>query len=439
MGALFISYNRLRGFGEEERRTFQTFANHAALALKKAKLLNQIVSARNTASVVAEVTALGKLRDTLDSIVNGSCNALRCDAVTLYTYDNDRKEFGHPPAMAGVDNTEWIERGRVTEQSVVSKVLEKNDLYIAEDAKKDPLLGGPFTEREDVETAVAIPLIAAGRKVGVMFVNYRVRHRFTEEEKENIKLFASQAAVAVRNGQLYDKLPSIIGNRTATEWIDMVSNTWKHNISRDVGTARRKIALLNLSLSEGRFDEMKTELDRLEEIMGGIKDILPVEPLSWKDGTRIQVNDLVKNFMERRWDHARYRHVELDLQLQDGLDSKVIVWGSWAWLQVALEQIVDNSVRAIQEFNSPVKKVTVITRLEENAVQIAIRDTGPGIPLDIRRRIFNEPITKEEGANGSGTGLIFARSIIQTYEGDLELTFTGRNGTEMVIFLPVTT
>jgi GAF domain-containing protein len=38
-----------------------------------------------------------------------------------------------------------------------------------------------------------------------MFVNYRSRHRFNSDELTNIELFANQAAVAIRNAQLYEE------------------------------------------------------------------------------------------------------------------------------------------------------------------------------------------------------------------------------------------
>jgi GAF domain-containing protein len=41
------------------------------------------------------------------------------------------------------------------------------------------------------------------QKMGGMFVNYRSARRFATEERKNIELFANQAAVAIRNAQLY--------------------------------------------------------------------------------------------------------------------------------------------------------------------------------------------------------------------------------------------
>lgn len=204
LGVLYVNYDTRRSFREREQEVVRTFAHHAALALKKAKLLEQLGEARDVARVVARVTALEDLRSTLNSIVNGTLGALGCDAVTLYTYHQEDGEFGWPPAMAGVqDEAAVLAMGRVTETSVIRNILALERPYQTEDARADGLLQGPFVEREGIRSSIGIPLRVGERKVGVMFVNYRAYHRFTMDELTNIELFANQAAVAIRNAQLF--------------------------------------------------------------------------------------------------------------------------------------------------------------------------------------------------------------------------------------------
>jgi signal transduction histidine kinase len=93
----------------------------------------------------------------------------------------------------------------IQRDSPVNKVLALDDLHVAEDSATDPLMHSAFVEREGIASSVGVPLIARQSKVGVMFVNYRRHHRFTEDELMNIRLFANQAAVAIRNAQLYSE------------------------------------------------------------------------------------------------------------------------------------------------------------------------------------------------------------------------------------------
>jgi GAF domain-containing protein/two-component sensor histidine kinase len=206
LGILYVNYNQLRSFSKDEQETAKTFANHAALALKKAKLLDQLEAARNAARVVAHVSAVGELHSTLDSIVEGTLEALGCDAVTLYTFDDEKNEFGFPPSIAGVKDEETVfSYGFVSRESILYRIIDTNKMYFSDDSQNDPILSGPFTRREKIISTAGVPLISRGRKVGMMFVNYRKRHRFTHDETTNIELFANQAAVAIHNAYLYDQ------------------------------------------------------------------------------------------------------------------------------------------------------------------------------------------------------------------------------------------
>jgi GAF domain-containing protein len=196
-------------FTEEDLNLGVMLANQAALALRNAKLLEQVSKARNAARVVAEVTVLEDLQITLDSIVEGTHDVLNCDVVTLYTYDQDRDELGFPPAMVGVNHPEKVlELGKVAEQSIIHNILACDSLYEARNRSSDLLADSPFVEREEIISSMGVPLATGGRKVGVMFVNYRRPHRFTDDELTNIEPFANQAAVAIRNAQLYKQVQS---------------------------------------------------------------------------------------------------------------------------------------------------------------------------------------------------------------------------------------
>ena len=205
LGVLYANYNHSRGFGGDEKATLQTFAGHAALALKKARLLRQVGKARDAAKVVAEVSVLEDLNSTLDSVVRGTQDALGCDAVTLYTYDQDRRKLGYPPAMIGVHYPRRVMRlSEVPKDSIVFEILQRDEPYVAEDTLSDPLLKDRrFVADEGIESCVGIPLRVRERKAGVIFVNFRSPHRFTPDEVATIQLFADQAAVAIRNAQLY--------------------------------------------------------------------------------------------------------------------------------------------------------------------------------------------------------------------------------------------
>jgi len=108
--------------------------------------------------------------------------------------------------------------------------------------------------------------------------------------------------------------------------------------------------------------------------------------------------------------------------------------------QVVLNLIV-NAAHAIGDVvkGTPAKgKITVATRSHEDFVEIAIADTGKGIPVDVRSRIFDPFFTTKEVGKGTGQGLAIARSVVVDKHGGT-LTFETEvgKGTTFFIRLPI--
>jgi len=71
-----------------------------------------------------------------------------------------------------------------------------------------------------------------------------------------------------------------------------------------------------------------------------------------------------------------------------------------------------------------------------NFMQLSIRDTGPGIPLEIQNKIFDPYFTTKETGKGTGMGLAIAHGIVQSYGGFIRLHSTPGEGTVFHIYLP---
>lgn len=68
-------------------------------------------------------------------------------------------------------------------------------------------------------------------------------------------------------------------------------------------------------------------------------------------------------------------------------------------------------------------------------VELAIEDTGQGIPQELRKKIFNPFFTTRE--KGTGLGLAIVQSIISGHNGQIEVVSEEGKGTTMIIRLPI--
>ena len=108
--------------------------------------------------------------------------------------------------------------------------------------------------------------------------------------------------------------------------------------------------------------------------------------------------------------------------------------------QVVLNLLV-NAAHAISDVvkdSGAMGKLTVRTRLNANEVEIAIGDSGTGIPQAARERIFDPFFTTKEVGKGTGQGLALARSVIvKKHQGTLSFETECGKGTTFFIRLPV--
>ncbi|QIR41147.1 HAMP domain-containing protein [Tolypothrix sp. PCC 7910] len=98
-----------------------------------------------------------------------------------------------------------------------------------------------------------------------------------------------------------------------------------------------------------------------------------------------------------------------------------------------------NTKRSNQQIKDNPSRITIRTSLIDSQwVQIAIADTGTGIPETARHNLFNPFFTTKPVNKGTGMGLSISYQIItETHHGKLEYVSTPGEGTEFIIQIPI--
>jgi signal transduction histidine kinase len=101
-----------------------------------------------------------------------------------------------------------------------------------------------------------------------------------------------------------------------------------------------------------------------------------------------------------------------------------------------MEQVVVNLLDNARKYSPPGTPLEVGITSQPEAITIAIRDHGGGIPAEEHERIFNRFHRLRHDQNGLGLGLHISREIVRMHGGDLLVETPNDGGTRFIIRLP---
>lgn len=165
-----------------------------------------------------------------------------------------------------------------------------------------------------------------------------------------------------------------------------------------------------------------------------------------------RVSDLVAAMKD--YSHADKAKSE-EIDVHDGLESTIVilghklkggvnlvrdydrslpkVWGQAGALNQVWTNIIHNAIDAMGGKGT----LTITTSRERDCVAVEIRDTGPGIPEEVRRRIFEPFFTTKDVGQGTGLGLdISYRIVVRRHHGDIRVKSEPGN-TRFTVLLPI--
>jgi signal transduction histidine kinase len=80
--------------------------------------------------------------------------------------------------------------------------------------------------------------------------------------------------------------------------------------------------------------------------------------------------------------------------------------------------------------------VRLTTKKSNGKIEILVRDNGPGIPEQIRTKVFQPFFTTKPPGQGTGLGLSLSNEIVRMYGGNIELNSEEGQYTEFIVSLP---
>jgi len=168
---------------------------------------------------------------------------------------------------------------------------------------------------------------------------------------------------------------------------------------------------------------------KLEKMLSEILDY--AKPVELKRRP-IDLTSLIDEILANLADEIRNNDIEVKLQLEDELP---IIIGDSDLLTQALNNLIHNSIEAMNSLEKRELKIIASKTGHENQIQIEISDTGIGLNETQIKRIFEPFFTTRK--TGTGLGLPNTRKVIELHQGHLEIKSAENKGTNARIVIPI--
>jgi two-component system sensor histidine kinase KdpD len=180
--------------------------------------------------------------------------------------------------------------------------------------------------------------------------------------------------------------------------------------------------------------EIEQETDRLTQMLDSLlaarpsnADVAPKVEVVW-----VTPASVVKGGLNRI--HASVGERPLRLDVSDYLPARRMNAG-------AMERVVANLVENAIKYSPPDTAIGISARItEDEELELAVEDEGPGVPAEDRERIF-EPFYRKQtdvqsDVPGHGLGLAICQSVVLAHGGRMQVTGRHGGGARFSVLLP---
>jgi PAS domain S-box-containing protein len=337
------------------------------------------------------------------------------------------KIFGYEPAeLLGQSLTLLMpEYLRLLHRAGLTRYLETGERHTNWGGVELP---GLHRDGRDIELEIAFgEFTRAGRHFFTGIARDISERRRAEREREELLAREQEArAEAEAALRLRDEFLSIASHelRTPIASLSGYAQLILRQLSREGHLEPERVAQA--------LDVIKGQADKLARLISQLLDISRLE--AGKLALECQPTDLVALVGQVvAGVRARFDGHPVAIAAPPSLEAEV----DPLRLEQVLNNLLDNAIKYSPE-GGPIE--VAVSRSADDALEIAVRDRGLGIPPEKRARIF-ERFYQAHGnghRSGMGLGLYVSRQVVELHGGEIRAEFPEDGGSRFIVRLPVT-
>jgi K+-sensing histidine kinase KdpD len=418
-----VTLNLLKAISKRLRATDEIIVAELERTLESSRVqvekLNLLIDAAKTVNSTLDLDRL------LDVILEAAIKSIAADRGTLYLVDELKSEIWSK-ALRG---TEVIEIRLPIGKGLSGYVAKTGETINIPDAHNDPRWNPDVDKKSGYRTnnMLCMPMQNRdGKIIGVFQMLNKKGGPFTTQDEEFINALSIHASIAIENARLAQEM---INNERLSA-VGRMASTIIHDIKNPMGTLRVYAQVMKKKSGNEEAaklaDEMIHQVDRFVNMAQEILDFSRgVSATNIEETEFGEVMEGVLAFIEKDLTKRNIKIEKiLNFQGKVKVDQDKIVR--------VFYNIASNAADAMPTGGM----LTVTTEEAGGMVKVDFKDTGTGMPEEVKRKIF-EPFVTYGKKHGTGLGMAIVKKVMDDHKGKIEIETEMGKGTTIRLLFPL--
>jgi PAS domain S-box-containing protein len=322
------------------------------------------------------------------------------------------------------------------------------DLLPADALESIPLGFREYLDSVGMTSALIVPIKIGDKTIGTLGITRdRGGNPYNENDQSILEILAYRTGQTIYNARLYQELQAAM--RKELEMHDQLVQSEKfavvgrllasitHEINNPLQTIKNCLYLSQADSQPGTpvYDALTiatTETNRLSNLVAQLREIY--RPPTLGSSKLVSLPTLVDEVKVLLGSYLQEKHVQWQVTSpQADLFSTLKVEGVPDQLKQVFLNICMNAIDAMEARGGSLM-IDFSVNAQANQAGVCFRDTGPGLPPEVKAKLFEPFITTKE--KGLGLGLTICYDIIQKHNGHIEVESEPDNGAAFTVWLP---
>jgi signal transduction histidine kinase len=408
IGVLHVGVLRHRAFTTGDAELLQLAADRAALAIEHARAFEAERRARKRLEHVQAVTDATlehlELDELLPVLLPRIRSILRADTCAVLLLDEETNEL---VARAAVGIEEEVERGvRIpVGHGFAGRVAAEQRPVVLHDVDQGDVLN-PILRGVGIRSLCGVPLLVRGTTIGVLHVGALSRRDFTEDDVELLELVGGRVALAIERARLREQ--SVLLDQLRANFVAIASHELRTPATALYGVVTTLASRGDQLSPELRDQLLRTGVEQGERLRRLLEELLDLSRLDSHvirlDPRPLVVRTVLDEIVRDVVPEGTLVTVDVPHDLAAVAD------------RLVLDRVVSNLLVNAASYGEP--PLVIAAERRDRHLHIAVSDEGPGVPEELRTRLFDR-FARGTDAPGSGLGLAIARAYARAHGGDI--------------------